>query len=164
MYTARPKRWGWSSHWGRKREHRRHARRLGQTQQLIANPGQTGHEAGRCNPQRVAAARSIVGNALEDRRGDPVARFAPSFRIERPGGFKYEIEVAKITVTERAVVAEPGGQGRLDCDLDLGSDRGIVKVAQQAEASQANPRRPADPGSAGRAPAGAAYRQAEIRS
>ena len=67
-------------------------------------------------------------------------------RIERPGGFKHEIEVTKIAVTERVVVTEPGGQSRLDGDLDLGSDRGIVEVAQQAEASQANPRRAVTPG------------------
>ena len=75
----------------------------------------------------------MVRHALEDAHGELVAAAAPAAVVEELVGLEQQLQVPQVTVAQGVVGSKPAAVRRVERDLEIDADVGILYVLQAGE-------------------------------
>src|SRR5207237_1693648 len=105
---------------------RGYTRRLRESEQPIANAGQTRHEAGRVNAQRRTTQVLIPIDALHNGARQSVCLDVPPLVLEHLSGLHQQLQVADIAVAQRVILTKTLAEGCVQSGIDLSTDFKVI--------------------------------------
>ena len=120
--------------------------RIGQTQQGVADSGDSGHQAGRFGPHWNAALATVAVKVVKDTRCRVADLRHELGVVQLQCRLEKKVEIPQIAVAQRMIPSESAGERGLNGDLDLIASGGVVEEGQTRQSSLPDSHRPVAPG------------------
>src|SRR5687767_3751185 len=111
-------------------QHRRDALGISEAQELIADPGETGHESGSLYVRGRTTQPAALLDRIHDARRAAQGVVEPARLAEDAAGQHERIEVAEGAVAQRVIARAAIAQGRVQGDVDIRTDSRIVVLCE----------------------------------